>query len=555
MKLFGFEIRRDTEEVEEKKPASFASPIDDSGAITIGTALGGSYGIILDMEGSAKTESELVTKYRGMMMQPEIAKAVDEIVNEAINIDTDEKTVNIVLDDAELPDKVKERIIEEFEEVLRLLDFSNSGYDIFQKFYVDGRLNYHIIIDNENLKEGIQELRYIDPRKIRLIKEMDEKDKDPHSGTPVKKIRKEYYVYSDSGFGTSKYNSNQSNGQTIQGYRIAKDSIARVTSGLTNESNTMVLSYLHPAIKPLNQLRMLEDATVIYTLTRAPERRIFYIDVGNLPKAKAEQYLQDMMTRHKNKLQYDPDTGEIKDNRRFMTMTEDFWFPRRGGDRSTEVDLLAGGSAQALSSDENLQYFQKKLYESLRVPVARLQPETMYSFGRTTEITREELKFSKFIRRMRTRFSVLFDLCLEKQLVLKGVLTPEEWDENKDLIRYDFMKDNYFEELKETEILREKLNTLRDIEDHTGKYFSREWILKNVLFMNEEEIKEMQKQIDKEKKSGVYDDMVGNANDQQTDVPPPLQPQPQIPPEEEDEAEESLKIINKPKLFKRGSQK
>jgi hypothetical protein len=552
LKLFGFEIRRDTEEVEEKKPTSFASPIDDSGAITIGTALGGSYGIILDMEGSAKTESELVTKYRGMMMQPEIAKAVDEIVNESINIDTNEKTVNIVLDDAKLPDKVKERIAEEFEEVLRLLDFSNTGYDIFQKFYVDGRLNYHIIIDNENLKEGIQELRYIDPRKIRLIKEMDEKDKDPHSGIPVKKIRKEYYVYSDSGFGTSKYNSNQSNGQTIQGYRIAKDSIARVTSGLTNESNTMVLSYLHPAIKPLNQLRMLEDATVIYTLTRAPERRIFYIDVGNLPKAKAEQYLQDMMTRHKNKLQYDPDTGEIKDNRRFMTMTEDFWFPRRGGDRSTEVDLLAGGSAQALSSDENLQYFQKKLYEALRVPVARLQPETMYSFGRTTEITREELKFSKFIRRMRTRFSILFDLCLEKQLVLKGILTPEEWDDNKDLIRYDFMKDNYFEELKETEILREKLNTLRDIEDHTGKYFSREWILKNVLFMNNEKIKEMQKQIDKERASGVYDDIGGTPNDQQE--PPPEENRP---PQQEPtaDAEESLKIINKPKLFKRGSQK
>ena len=544
MKLFGFEIKRE-EDKQENQPFSFVEPQNDDGALTVGTALGGSYGMMLDMEGAAKTESELVSKYRGMLMQPEVAQAVDEIVNEAISVDSHEKVVEIVLDDTELPDKVKERMVDEFESILKLLDFSNSAYDIFQKFYVDGRLNYHVVIDNDNLSEGIIELRYIDPRKIRLIKELNEREKDPHSGAPLKKIKKEYYMYSENGFGsttTGAYSSTSSQ-QTVTGFRISKDSIARVTSGLMNENNSMVLSYLHPAIKPLNQLRMLEDATVIYALTRAPERRIFYIDVGNLPKAKAEQYLHDMMTRHKNKLQYNSTTGEITDARKFMTMTEDFWFPRRGGDRSTEVDILAGGSAPALSGDENMQYFQRKLYKSLRVPISRLEPETMYTFGRVSEISRDELKFSKFIRRLRTRFSQLFDTCLEKQVILKGIITPDEWKEIKDKIRYDFMKDNYFEELKQAEILREKLSTLRDIEEQIGKYFSREWVIKNVLYMSDDDIKEMNKQIKKEKAAGLY------GEPQQ----PPEEEQPQQEPEQDQEpevqkAEESLHIINKKKI-------
>jgi hypothetical protein len=381
---------------------------------------------------------------------------------------------------------------------------------------------------------------------------MDEKQKDPHSGIPLKKIKKEYYLYSESGFGTKSVTSNVHSGQTVQGYRIAKDSVARVTSGLMNETNSLVLSYLHPAIKPLNQLRMLEDATVIYTITRAPERRIFYIDVGQLPKAKAEQYLHDMMTRHKNKLQYDSDSGDITDGRKFMTMTEDFWFPRRGGERSTEVDILAGGNAQALSSDENLTYFQRKLYKSLKVPVSRLEPENMYSFGRVSEITRDELKFSKFIRRLRNRFSALFDLLLEKQLILKGILDPEEWADVKDAIRYDFMKDNYFEELKQTEILREKVTMLRDIEEQIGKYYSREWVIKNVLFMSEDDMREMQKQIEKERKAGLYDDGMGTGDGGQEEPPPEDQEQP---PQDEQEAEESLKVINKTKSFRRGPQK
>lgn len=549
MRIFGFEIKRDSVAgFDEKTPTSFVEKQSDDGAITIGNSLGGSYGISLNMEGDAKTESELITKYRGMTIQPEIAQAVDEIVNEAINVDTQGKVVEVVLDGVEIPDKVKEKIIDEFNEILRLLDFSNSGYEIFQKFYVDGRLNYHVIIDNENLKEGIQEIRYIDPRKIRLIKEVDEKTKDPHSGIPLKKTKKEYYIYSESGFG-SKQLANAGNGQTVQGYRIAKDSIARVTSGLMNESNNLVLSYLHTAIKPLNQLRMLEDATVIYTITRAPERRIFYIDVGQLPKAKAEQYLHDMMVRHKNRLQYDSDSGDITDGRKFMTMTEDFWFPRRGGERTTEVDILAGGSAPALSGDENLQYFQKKLYKSLKVPVARLEPETMFTLGRVSEISRDELKFSKFIRRLRNRLSILFDILLEKQLILKGILNPEDWNEIKDKIRYDYIKDNYFEELKQTEILREKLSTLREVEDHTGKYFSREWVLKNVLFMNDEDIKNMKKQIEKEKNSGEYDDMnVPDSPEQDQPDQPDQAPAPQ----DDQTADESLKIINNTKSFSRG---
>jgi hypothetical protein len=496
LKIFGFEITR-AEEENTNPPVSFVEPSNDDGAITVGNALGGFYGTMLDMEGTAKTESELVTKYRSMAMHPEIAQAIDEVVNEAINVDTEDKVVEIQLDDTDLPTKVQEKIRDEFDNVLSLLDFRNTAYDTFSKFYIDGRLNYHVMIDNEDISKGIQELRYVDPRKIKLIREIDKKGKDAHSGIPVKKVKSEYYMYSENGFTASGGIAGQGTGTT--GYRISKDSIVRITSGQMNENNSLVLSYIHPAIKPLNQLRMLEDATVIYTLTRAPERRIFYIDVGNLPKSKAEQYLRDMMTRHKNKLQYNATTGEISDARKMMTMTEDFWFPRRGGERSTEVDTLAGGTSQALSTDENMQYFQRKLYKSLKVPLSRLEPETMYSFGRVSEITRDEMKFAKFIRRMRARFSWLFTNILEKQLVLKGIMTPEEFAQIRNAIRFDFVKDNYFEELKQAEIMRERMTTLRDVEEHVGIYYSREWVIRNILQMSEEDMEDMKKQIEAEK--------------------------------------------------------
>lgn len=502
--IFGFEIKRTKK---DEPNTSFAPIINDDGAVNVeATATGGSYGFYMDIEGTAKNESELIGRYRMMAMQPEIQQAVDEIVNEAISIDTTDSVVKIVLDNVELPIKVKNTIIEEFDNVLRMFDFSNQGYEIFQRFYVDGRLNYHVIIDEDNLKDGVKELRYLDPRKIRLIRETDSSTTDRQTGLPLKKVKKEYYMYSESGFGTANTNANgngNSNNSTM-GYRIAKDTIARVTSGLLNENQSLVLSHLHRAIKPLNQLRVLEDATIVYTLTRAPERRIFYVDVGNLPKAKAEQYLADMMARHKNKIQYNSSTGEMTDSRNFMTMTEDFWFPRREGSRSTEVDTLPGGAS--MSENNNLEYFQKKLYKSLAVPISRLEPETMHSFGRVSEMTRDEMRFSKFIQRLRSRFSNLFDTVIEKQLILKGILTPEEWTDIKDYIRYDFMKDNYFEELKKMEILKEKMGTIRDVEEHVGKYFSRNWIQQNVLFFTENEIAEMQEEIDAERKAGIYKD-------------------------------------------------
>lgn len=505
MKLFGFEIKRDSNE-EQSKTVSFVEPSNDDGAITVGNALGGFYGTMLDMESNAKNESELVTKYRSMSLQPEIAQALEEVVNEAISVDVYDKVVEIVLDELdEVPDKIKEKITEEFDNVLSLLDFTNNAYDLFSRFYVDGRLNFHIIIDEEDLKKGVVELRYVDPRKIKLVREIDKKEKDV-SGVPTKKVKNEYFLYSDQGFGNSS-NTLGGNGQQNQ-HRISKDAVARVTSGIMNESNSMVLGHLHPAIKPLNQLRMLEDATIIYALTRAPERRIFYIDVGNLPKAKAEQYLRDMMVRHKNKLQYNSATGEITDAKKMMTMTEDFWFPRRGGERSTEVDTLVGGGAQVLSTDENMQYFLKKVYKSLKVPISRLEPETMATFGRTSEITRDELKFGKFIRRVRARFSNLFNIILEKQLIFKGVMGPEEFAEIKNKIRYDFVKDNYFEELKQSEIIRERMTTLRDVEDHVGVYYSRQWVVKNILQMSEEEFKDELQVIEDEK------EIFGNAEDE-----------------------------------------
>jgi hypothetical protein len=547
MQIFGYEIRRKQDK--EEQPKSFAPPLNDDGAVNIeSTAVGGAYGYYLDIEGSAKTESELVSRYRSMALQPEVQQAVDEIVNEAINIDYNENAVEIVLDDTELPEKVRKTIAEEFENVLRLLDFSNQGYDIFQRFFVDGRINYHIIIDEKNVKRGITELRYLDPRKIRLIRETDSSERDKGTGIPFRKTKKEYYMYSETGFGTS---TTRPGGdmQSVTGFRIAKDSIARVTSGLMNETQTLVLSHLHRAIKPLNQLRILEDATIIYTLTRAPERRVFYVDVGNLPKAKAEQYLADMMARHKNKLTYNSSTGEVGDSRKFMTMTEDFWFPRREGNRATEIDTLPGGGA-TFGDNDNLGYFQKKLYKSLGVPVSRLEPENMYSFGRVSEMTRDELRFSKFVRRLRVRFSILFDTVLEKQLILKGILTPDEWTEIKDKIRYDFMKDNYFEELKQMEILREKVTMLRDLEDNVGRYFSRNWVQKNVLFMSDEDIEEMQKEIDLERAAGVYrdPDEPGPEDDSASPEDDGGDVDGEEPPEEEPTEEQNNLLINSTKF-------
>ena len=491
--LFGFSIKRKNIESDVNIP-SFVQPNADDGSIDI-AATGTAASSYLDLAGTARSEAELVQKYRSMLQQPEVAQAVDDIVNEAVSIASDQKVVECVTDDVDQPDSIRKRIREEFDTVLRLLDFSTSGYDTFQKWYVDGRINYHVMIDVKQPKKGIQELRYIDPRKIRKVREYDDKrsGNSLDNKSLIKQIKNEYYIYSEKGFLANQTSQVGQQGTELAGLKIAIDSIVHANSGLLNETNSLIVSHLQKAHKPLNQLRMMEDAVVIYRISRAPERRIFYIDVGNLPKMKAEQYLRDMMTKHKNRLVYDAATGDVKDDRRHMSMTDDFWLPRREGGKGTEITTLPGG--QNLGELDDVLYFQKRLFKSLNVPISRMDTEAGFSLGRASEISRDEIKFSKFINRLRSRFSSLFDKILEKQLILKGIIRPEEWPEIQASIRYDFMQDNYFEELKESEVLRERLNLLRDIDDYVGKYYSAEWVRKNVLMMNEDEIEKMRDEI------------------------------------------------------------
>lgn len=487
--LFGFEIRRRQQGQAKPDPVSFTAPEHDDGAIAI-TATGGSYGQYVDLEGTAKNEAELVTRYRKMAGQPECEVAIDDIVNEAIVNDPMELVVDINLDKTELSERIKKLIKQEYINVYKLLNFQEKAYDIFRNWYVDGRLYFHAIIDDSEPEAGIKELRYIDPRKIRKVRETK---KVRENGIIVTKVTKEFFVYNDKGFNTKSTASPDPLPVGHAGIKIAKDSIIHITSGLTDENNKMVLGHLHKAIKPLNQLQVLEDAAVIYRISRAPERRIFYIDVGNLPKIKAEQYLADMMTKHKNRLVYDAADGSIRDDRKFMTMLEDFWLPRREGGRGTEITSLPGG--QNLGEMDDIEYFKKKLYRSLNVPISRLEPEAGFTLGRASEISRDELKFSKFIRRLRLRFSQLFDKSLEKQLVLKGIMTLDEWADIRYAIKYDFVEDNQFTELKNTEIMRERLQTLTDIENFEGKYFSKQWVRKNVLRFTDDEIEELENQI------------------------------------------------------------
>jgi hypothetical protein len=484
MQLFGFEIKR---KQEENLAPSFTSKDTDDGAMVV--SAGGTMGQYVDLEGSAKSEAELVTRYRDMAAHPECDLAVDDIVNEAVVYDSDDSIINLNLDDLEQPDNIKEKIREEFDSICELMDFNNMAYDLFKKWYVDGRLYFHIIIDEENVRAGIKEIRPIDPRKIRKVRE-ELKTKDPKSGVPVKKVTSEFYMYNDKGFGKGYGGANHTGSQ---GIKIAADSVVHATSGLVDKNNKMALGHLHKAIKPLNQLRILEDAAVIYRISRAPERRIFYIDVGNLPKMKAEQYLRDMMAKHKNRLVYDAASGEIRDDRKFMTMLEDFWLPRREGGKGTEITTLPGG--QNLGEMDDVLYFQKNLYKSLNVPVSRLDPETGFSLGRASEINRDEIKFGKFISRLRLRFVQLFHKVLEKQLVLKGIITTEDWVEFKNKIRYDFAMDSHFTELRDAEIMRERIQTLNDMEPYVGRYYSQEHIRKTILQQSDDDIEQIDKQI------------------------------------------------------------
>ena len=489
VELFGFTIGRTQKEKEARDKASFALPQYDDGALDVSGTPGGAYATYLDMEGAAKNEMDLIQRYRQMSLYPECELAVDDIVNEAIVCDREEAPISINLENVNLSPDIKEKIQENFYEVADLLRMRDGGYDIFKKWYVDGRLYYHIIIDPNNTKRGILELRPIDSLKIKKVRQILP-PKDPSDLQAPPRVE-EYFSFNDGGMDGKK------GGQIV---RVAPDSIAYAHSGLLNEDRKMVLSYLHKAIKPLNQLRMIEDAVVIYRISRAPERRIFYIDVGNLPKIKAEQYLKDIMTRYKNKMVYDAQTGELRDDRKHMSMLEDYWLPRREGGRGTEITTLPGG--ENLGELDDVIYFQKKLYKALNVPSSRLEQESGFVLGRAAEISRDEVKFTRFVERLRNRFGHLFNTCLEKQLILKGILTLNDWRMIEQKIHYEWQTDSQFAELKEAEMLTERLNLLQSMnfaDEIVGNFYSKEFVRKRILKQTQEEIMEIDKQIELEK--------------------------------------------------------
>ncbi len=488
IELFGFSIGKIQKEKEAREKVSFALPQYDDGALDIAGTPGGAYATYLDMEGAAKNEVDLINRYRQMALYPECELAIDDIVNEAIVADREEHPISINLENVNLSPTIKDQILENFDEVLSLLRIRDSGYDTFRKWYVDGRLYYHIIIDPKNPKRGILELRPIDALKIKKVRQVlpPKSMSEPQAMPRIE----EYFAYNEGGMDGKK------GGNVV---RIAVDSIAYAHSGILSEDRKLVLSYLHKAIKPLNQLRMIEDAVVIYRISRAPERRIFYIDVGNLPKIKAEQYLRDIMTRYKNKMVYDADTGEMRDDRKHMSMLEDYWLPRREGGRGTEISTLPGG--ENLGELEDVLYFQKKLYKSLNVPSSRLEQDSGFVLGRAQEISRDEVKFTRFIERLRNRFGHLFNTCLEKQLILKGVLTLNDWRSIEQNIHYEWQTDSHFAELKEAEMLQERLNLLQNMnfaDEIVGTFYSKEFIRKRILKQTQEEIEEIDRQIELE---------------------------------------------------------
>jgi len=527
VQLFGFQIGRvkPQQEQQDQVNKTFAIPQNDDGAVTIQS--GAYYGTYVDLDGVVRNEIELITRYREMSMQPELETAIDDIVNEAVVNDDNGQSVEMNTDDLKQPEPIKKKIRDEFDNVLRLLDFGNVGHDLFRRWYIDGRLFYHVIIDDKRPSLGIKELRYVDPRRIRKIREI-QKTKDPATGMEIIKRQNEYYLYNERGMIGAHSNL---------GTKIATDAIVNVNSGLMDAKRSMVLSYLHKAIKPLNQLRMVEDATVIYRLSRAPERRIFYVDVGNMPTIKAEQYLKDIMTKYRNKLVYDSTTGEIKDDRKHLSMLEDFWLPRREGSKGTEISTLPGG--QNLGEMEDVKYFEKKLYKALGVPISRLEPAQGFSLGRSTEVTRDELKFTKFVQRLRNKFATLFDDLLRVQLILKKVCTEEEWKEFREQIWYDWRKDNNFNELKEAELMTNRITLLQFVDPYVGRYYSKEWVRKNILKQTDEDIEEIEEQIKTEQADTApgTTDAMGNPIDPMTGQPvagtpatggpPPMMQQPQ----------------------------
>ena len=481
--IFGFKIERKSEEQPNANIPAFALPENDDGSMMI--AGGGAYGSYLNMEGTYKSEVDLIHKYRQMSQLSDCEIAIENIVNEAIVAGKNERPVNILLDNTGLTESIKTKIRNEFDFVLDLLNFNNFGHEIFRRWYVEGRLYYHIMIDENDPSRGIVELRSLDATKIKKVNQVNKQKAQDTVNIKVDEI----FTYNPAGL----------KNQHQQGILISKDSIAYCTSGLLDSKKKQVLSYLHKAIKPLNQLRMVEDAIVIYRISRAPERRIFYIDVGNLPKVKAEQYIRDIMTRYKNRLVYDSDSGEVRDDRRHQSMLEDYWLPRREGGRGTEITTLPGG--ENLGQLDDVDYFQKKLYKAMHVPVSRLEADSGFSLGRESEITRDELLFTKFVAKLQIRFSSLFQDVMEKQLILKNVMTSAEWSKIRDKIQYNFTSDHFYTELKQQEIMTARMTLARDMEDFVGKYYSKEWFRTNILRQNEEEAQLEDERIESELES------------------------------------------------------
>lgn len=545
MEIFGYEFKK-----AQAEPVSFTPPPQDDGAVVV--AAGGVFGTTIDLDGTIRTEAELVTKYREMTLHAEIDHALDEITNDAIVVEDDNEIISIVLDKIDanvLPPKIKQVIEQEFKNIVQLLEFNTHAYQIFRRWYIDGRIYYHAIIDEKQPDAGIIELRYIDPRKIRKVREVSKKRSPQLPAEAVlQKTTNEYFVYNDKGFNYDNRTATQGASVAATGLKIAKDAIVHIPSGLLDPRGTTVLSYLHKAIKPLNQLRALEDATVIYRISRAPERRIFYIDVGNLPQPKAEQYVRDIMVKQKNKLVYDSATGEIRDDRKFMTMLEDYYLARREGGKGTEIATLPG--LQNVNNLEDVIYFQKKLFRSLNVPIGRIDEEQIpFGPGKSGEITRDEVNFARFIDRIRLQFNRLFLEILKKQLVLKNIMTVDDWDRLTDLIKFKYARDNYFAELKEKELFNIRMQTLAAVDPqgpYVGKYYSVYWIRKNLLQQTEDDMEMIDDQIIDEMNNPLYHAELMSPPDEPYDEQGGTIPPTEEVPEPKETAEDSGPAKKKP---------
>ncbi len=503
--LFGYEFKKK----EAAKAKSFVAPSDEEGTLDIAGGAG-FFSQYVNLDKVAKNDWDLIRKYRTTSEAPECDQAIEDIINESVTADETDTSVKLDLDLVPMSASIKKKIIAEFGEILRLLDWKYKGHDIFRRWYIDGRIFYHKLVDEKQSRKGIAEVRYIDPKFIKKVRVIEKGKGDNQSkNTDVDLVQKtqEFFIFNEAGVYPGMTSFGGPSVKNAQGLKIAPDAIAYITSGIYNPTTKQVYGYLQKAIKPTNQLRMMEDALVIYRISRAPERRIFYIDVGNLPKPKAEAYLKDVMSRYRNKVVYDGSTGEVKDDRNQMSMLEDFWLPRREGGRGTEITTLPGG--QNLGEMQDVTYFQEKLYRSLNIPVSRLMTDSGFNMGRASEITRDEIKFTKFIQRLRKRFSGLFADLLKTQLVLKGILTLEDWEDIRESIIYDFTDDNHFFEMKESELLKDRVEQLAGVSDYIGTYFSIEWIRKNVLHQTQLEMEEIDRQIDDERKDGKIDPVAG----------------------------------------------